>query len=384
MDMEKEAVEEIAYSEGKPVYEEGPAQRPRRRGQRGVTLAIIMIGAGVAILLSSLGIISFSWSDLFRYWPVLLILVGLDIILGGRSAFGSLLLAGVAIAVIAGLIFWADALPSDSISGGPSFGGSSETINASFAEPLGNVNAVDTTLELGIGEIYLEALEDSSNVVEGEYSGPGWLSYNVDYQENNGEGTLVVKQEGKEGFNFPDGDHDLTLDLFLTGLVPMDLTINPGVSEADFDLSGLDLTSLDINGGVGEIHITLPEDSQIETVDVEVGVGEVYLYPPGDSEALDIGEINVSGGVGSFEVELPEQGDFTLDINVGVGSIYVDVPDDLEVRIEVQEEGLTDIEIGDRYQRVGDGIWESGNYDGADNRVLITIEGGVGSVDIDD
>ncbi len=52
---------------------------------------IILIGAGVIFLLANLGIIpSNPWPLIWNLWPVILIVIGLDILLGRRSLLGGL------------------------------------------------------------------------------------------------------------------------------------------------------------------------------------------------------------------------------------------------------------------------------------------------------
>jgi hypothetical protein len=53
------------------------AQRDYRRANRGPTGAVILIGLGVLFLLDNLGIFRWSWTG--RYWPIILIILGVYI-----------------------------------------------------------------------------------------------------------------------------------------------------------------------------------------------------------------------------------------------------------------------------------------------------------------
>src|SRR5207248_4210236 len=77
-----------AQSFAPPVYPEGSAEyvsardyrraeRDYRRANRGPTGAVILIGLGVLFLLDNLGIFRWSWTG--RYWPVILIVLGVYI-----------------------------------------------------------------------------------------------------------------------------------------------------------------------------------------------------------------------------------------------------------------------------------------------------------------
>ena len=61
-----------------------------RRG--GLVGPIILITLGVVFLMNNLGVLDWSvWVVIFRLWPVLLVAAGLDLLLGRRSVWGSLL-----------------------------------------------------------------------------------------------------------------------------------------------------------------------------------------------------------------------------------------------------------------------------------------------------
>src|SRR3990172_5801485 len=67
---------------------------------------VILIGFGVILLLNNLGLLSWTiWDTLFRLWPVILIAIGLDILIGRRSLWGSLLSAALVLAILGGAIW---------------------------------------------------------------------------------------------------------------------------------------------------------------------------------------------------------------------------------------------------------------------------------------
>lgn len=76
---------------------------PRRPSLVGPTL---LIGVGVLVLMQNLGFLPFGfWWTLWRFWPVVLIVVGLDLLLGRRSPVGGLVVLGLTVALIAGVLF---------------------------------------------------------------------------------------------------------------------------------------------------------------------------------------------------------------------------------------------------------------------------------------
>jgi hypothetical protein len=119
--------------------------------------------------------------------------------------------------------------------------------------------------------------------------------------------------------------------LELSPEIPLRLTVDAGVGEAEIDLSGLDLTELVLHGGVGRTVVTLPAE----------GRGHVRM-------------------------------------DLGVGENVLQVPEGVGVRIQV-DGGLAPVTVPAGYTR-GDGVYTSPGYATAESRVDVDISAGVGSI----
>jgi hypothetical protein len=147
-------------------------------------------------------------------------------------------------------------------------------------------------------------------------------------------------------------------------LIPLHLDITAGVGPVDLQLSELKLASLNIQGGVGEVHATLPA---------------------GDA-AYDV---SISGGVGKFSVEIPEGAALTMTLQGGVGNFDLDVPERAAVRLEV-EGGLGGVQLPPELIPVSEGdsfmgresAWQTEGFDLASRQIIIHYKGGVGSLKV--
>lgn len=304
---------------------------PDRRGASGVTGAIILIAVGVVILLNNLGVLTVDWLSLLRFWPVILVLVGLDIILGRHSVFGSLVVAVIAAVVIGGIIWMVGVTGQWA---GPSRG---DVVTTEVAERLGNVDALEVNLNVGVMETNVDALSGGDYAIEGTYkTNSDNLKLDMNYETRGDTGVLTISQQGRDGRLDLTSNTTNKLDLGLTDQVPVDLIIDAGVGKVTLDLTGVNVRSLRIEAGVGSLDITLP-------------------------------------GEGNFEVS----------VDAGVGSVNLTVPNSLEARVEY-EGGLSNLDVPNRFDKTGEDVWETGNYSGATNRVKIAVNAGIGSVNIQD
>jgi hypothetical protein len=77
----------------------------RRRGSLVVPILLILIG--MLLLLDNLNIISgIDWSTIWKLWPIVLIAIGLEIILGRRVSFGAILLLVLVVVIGGAVIGW--------------------------------------------------------------------------------------------------------------------------------------------------------------------------------------------------------------------------------------------------------------------------------------
>jgi predicted membrane protein len=111
-------------------------------------------------------------------------------------------------------------------------------------------------------------------------------------------------------------------------------------------------------------------------LEVSTGAGRAELY----LEDLNLTDLDIRGGVGEAIVTLPGHGRFTTEIHGGVGKVTVQVPAGLGVRI-VATGGLGSVDVPSDYSRE-DHVYTSASYGTAESRVDIAVRGGIGQVTI--
>ena len=87
--------------------EEKQRTRPGRLRHRSPSFfwPLVLIGAGVLLLLSNLGFVSWeSWNLVWRLWPLLLIGLGIELLVGRRSTLGAIVSGVLILCLIGGAI----------------------------------------------------------------------------------------------------------------------------------------------------------------------------------------------------------------------------------------------------------------------------------------
>lgn len=338
----------------------GSAVRRRRAAARpSLVWPVLLIGAGVLLLLREFGYLEMDVGTLlWRYWPIILILVGIDLLFGRRSPLGTLLSVLIVVVVFGGLLaflFLGVNLP-DWVSQSSAV----EVTRQSVAYPLEGIGEAEIVLDLGRWPAVIRALEDSGSLIEGQVVSFGTVQFSASDQEGRAEVLLTTR--GSDGGDwlrwFGQSDEEWTIGL--SPDVPLDLELDCGSGSGEFDLRELQVRNLIVDGGSGEWELLLPAEWGMG-VHLDVGSGAVVLILPASGSA----EVAVDGGTGRLTVRLPRAMAARVELESGTGSFTADS------RFELVQ--------GDRD---GDGVWETEGYAGAEKQVLLRIDQGTGGVTI--
>ena len=113
-------------------------------------------------------------------------------------------------------------------------------------------------------------------------------------------------------------------------------------------------------------------------VSVETGASQLDM----DLTDTLASEIKLQTGASNSNLTLPAHGVSYLDLEAGAASINIRIPNSVAGRIRVKE-GLTSLNIDQsRFPQVDSRLYQSADYDAAENRAEINIEAGVGSISI--
>lgn len=199
-----------------------------------------------------------------------------------------------------------------------------------IAIDLGSTQRANVELDLGAGELNVNG--GAQKLVDGtfDYNIAEWKP-RVYSSTNGSHATVTIKQPEHVHLM---GDQHYAWNLSFNNKVLLDLTLNCGAGHANLHLGDLDLRSVTVHIGVGQVDLDLEG------------------HPTRDYD------VNISGGVGQATVRLPKGVGVRAEAHGGIGSINVT---GLEHR-------------GDHY--------ENDLYDTANVNVRLKVEGGIGEIRI--
>jgi hypothetical protein len=379
-----------------PEPPRGEPQPPRSQSWRerhhSTFWPIVLIAVGAIWLLNNLGWLPTpSLWLLPRLWPLLLIAVGLDLLVGRRwPALGALVGLALVGLVIAVLFFGARwGLSGDEQAFAPGWpvihlnGGQAQT--DSYTAPLGSATSARLELHLQQGRTTVKALTGSTDLIQARLTHIGPVNFQV---SGDREKTVLLDQDSADAITRWFASGDLPWDISLSPAIPLDLQISGGSGSANLDLSQLKLSALQLNSGSGSTEALLPAGQDSATpykARLRSGSGSARVVLPANA-AVDL---ECTSGSGSLTMSIGEKSQVTANLQSGSGSVSVGLPAQAAVRVDVRSRGSGSVSLPSSLKRVsgsdkGAGVWETAGFDSADaaGRIVLTISSGSGSVSV--
>jgi hypothetical protein len=294
-------------------------------GHRGSIVGpVILIGLGIVLQLNNLGTLSWSiWEVVFLLWPILLVAAGLDILIGRRSALGSLLALTVTLALMIWML-WLFGVDE-------AFGGTASS--AEINQSLDGASQAELVINPGVGRLRVEALPGTANLLEASLPLGMQKSLRRDFDVAGETATFVLQPQGAAFGPFIGGGGRGVWVIGINPEVPVGLVSNLDIGESELDLAGLKLRGVQASTGIGQATVVLPNE-------------------------------------GNFEARI--EGTF--------GQTTIVIPENLGARIRI-DTGLAGRQLPPGYEREGD-VYTSPGFEGADHRVELDVSQAVGYLTI--
>jgi hypothetical protein len=326
---------------------------------------VVLIALGVLFLLLNLGFLpGLDWSVALRLWPLLLVFGGLNIIVRQAprpiGTFLSLLVGLAAVAFFGFILLRGGSLPLFN-----RLAAQNELQRERVFLPLEGVDAASVAIELNEAGGQLYALEDSAQLVDADVTFRDRLEFETSVED--GQATVSLRSAFGAGPIFwldPANWVNWAGNQWQIGLsptVPVELNLELGSGRVSGALDELRLNSLIVDAGSGPAELALPD-------------GEY--------------DVQLNAGSGPLTVILPAAGHHQIVVDGGSGPLTLRVPESIAARLAAEDgSGPLRVSIARLEQMSGDneeGVWQTPDYFGADDRLEIQVEVGSGPVTVEE
>lgn len=196
--------------------------------------------------------------------------------------------------------------------------------------PLEGAASAYIKIDHGAGRVNLRAGSVPGELVNGSFGG------GLEYKSKINANQLEVRMRTPHQFWYWWPGDSLDWDFTINRDIPLKLNIDSGASASTFDLSELKVTDLDLNTGASTTEIILPASA----------------------------------------------GNTHVDIDTGASTLKITIPVGVAARIQTKT-GLATVSVdSNRFPPMGGGLYQSADYASAINRAEISIDAGLGTIEI--
>ncbi len=237
--------------------------------------------------------------------------------------------------------------------------------------------------ELGAGEFNITSENQSEALIANISYSPNEVEYWVKSNNRSDKCIIDIGSERDGSFNMDSEENKW--DIKLSTQYPIEIDLDIGACESDFELGGLPIEELSLDVGAADATISFTEKNEIRLKEIDINAGACSLEMNMIGNA-NFENFNIEGGAGSFELDFRGEYDgvSTIYIEIGLGSADIVLPKGVAVQIHTDGSNwLSSIDIhNNRLDEVDDDVYESDDFEDADDKIILNVSVGLGSVDI--
>lgn len=310
---------------------------------------VLLLFIGGVLLLDNFNVIEFYWRNVWSFWPVFLIILGINILFNRNdSQTGSVISLGILIVALCFLFvrgqerptrgFWwnhsNDHVSIDLDDNDDDHNGDYSKLH--FSEPLvSGDTAKKTVLNISGGGTTFELKGETDSLFTADVK-RRFGNFSLTKTTSDSVNNLVFRthdKDKKQRWSFGDGGN--SVNVYLNTAPTWEMDLNMGAGEIDFDLSKYKVRTLNFDGGAAELKIKL-------------------------GDLLPITDVNVKTGVADVKVRVPQGSGCRIKTKTGLSSRDFT--------------GFT---------KISDGVYETPNYQSSTKKIFINFDGGLSSFEVD-
>jgi hypothetical protein len=276
---------------------------------------ILLLFIGIVLLLQTTNVLPCDlWVTLWKFWPVIIIIFGLGILLHRFNVWLISLLTLVILGVCLGIAVWQSS---------PTLGGDLRVGGENYSVPIETegIERIEAKIEFSVGNINIGKLAsgsfslfeagatlDGEKYLQTKQEKPVTMIYN--FSQTGLTGNLSLKPTSQEFWN----KWDVAWRVDFNPKVPLSLDMKCDAADLFLDLTQLKITMLliEMNASNGELMLPVPAGDSMVKIDMDVSNLEITV-----PEGVAV-KIQADANLSIFEIDerrFPKQGDYYVSPN---------------------------------------------------------------------
>ena len=289
------------------------------------TWGIFLLFLGIVFLLHNFDILPWGvWGTLWRFWPVLIIIIGLGILLRHRNPWlVSLLVLAILLACLGIAIWQYQPFPPG------------QETTRSYSQALDGLVQAQIETDFSAVSLTMSSLPaDSPNLVEANsQANNGGEGIIADFHRQNNEGQLRLSMK-LDGGSWSEAGARLVVRF--TRNIPLTIDVKSAASNLDVDLSELKVTELQMDVDVGNYTVKMPASAGTTHAHIKANVANMEITIPDGVAA----KLKTDGSLSTIDVNesrFPRTGDYYLSRDFATAENRIELEIDCNVgRVQVK------------------------------------------------
>jgi hypothetical protein len=231
-----------------------------------------------------------------------------------------------------------------------------------LSEPLDGTKTAKVDINTGDGNLTIDRLISDEQVLANgmlqylEKQGPPIVTLNA----INGEAGFILRGSGQPWFRFPWAACNGATEwqIHLNPNVQFDITAHSGGGNVKLDLAGMTVNCVMADTGGGNLDVVLPDNAANLSITAKTGAGSVTV-----------------------EIGCGMTGSSILNAHSGAGNVIVHIPTGVAAKIHASS-GLGKVVVDPQFSKINGNTYQSPDYEGAANKIEITVDSGAGNVSV--
>lgn len=294
---------------------------------------IILVFVGTIFLLENFDVIDFSWGYVWRFWPILLIITGINILFSRYNNKTGAIIIGIVTIIGLGLMTYKGLERNPYNSEERWIDDSTENLlNESTYTEEYEEQFKYAKLDISGGASHFEIHQAAEKLFEAHLSE---TKNNYILKKTNADSVvnLSFKSGGAKGFRFEEEGFG-KVKMMLNTLPIWDVHLKMGAGKANFDFKDFKVKNIDLKGGAAEFNLTL-------------------------GDLVDTVNVKAETGIAAVNIKIPENVGCMIKNSSGLSSKHF--------------EGFTEI---------GKGNYETPNFNTSTKKIFIALKGGLSDLQV--
>ena len=239
---------------------------------------VFFIAIGGLVLLGNLTALNFTWHSAWKFWPMVLVLIGVSILV--KNQIGKGIVAGLAAFVLALTIYASVSVTTNLIDNDFEFdfGDGVTNYDTSYFSQEYSDSIETASLQFSAGAGGFKMLTPTDKLIDFQTEGVN-NNYVLNRNDSGSHTDITFKMKNTH-FKFGKNDYKNSVEMSLNSKPEWDLNFDIGAASMDLDLTPYKINKLDIGMGAAALNVKFGDLADVSRIKIDAGASDIDILIP--------------------------------------------------------------------------------------------------------